>query len=73
MGLRLWANFKKFMGGQANPADSTSYVIPSMNAASVSTGQIGDYMGLPIYSGGAGPGMPVRVLRIRRCRFVHII
>ena len=47
------AHFKKFMGEQANPADSTSYVIPSMNASSVSTGQIGDYMGLPIYSGGA--------------------
>ena len=61
----VWANFKKFMGEQANPADSTSYVIPSMNAASVSTGQIGDYMGLPIYSGGAGPGMTVNELPFR--------
>ena len=36
-----------------------------MNAASVSTGQIGDYMGLPIYSGGAGPGMTVNELPFR--------
>lgn len=45
----VWDNFQKFMGEQANPGDSTSYLVP------ISTSPVGgyleqslhDYMGLP--------------------------
>lgn len=46
----LWSNFQKFMGAQANPADSISYVIPTMTSTA-GTGylasSIHDYFGLP--------------------------
>lgn len=46
----VWSNFKKFMGEQTNPGDSTSYTIPTM-AATASTGyaigSLHDYIGLP--------------------------
>lgn len=46
----LWANFKKFMGEQANPGDSTSYVIPQQVATAGTgylVGSLQDYLGLP--------------------------
>lgn len=47
----LWTNFKKFMGEQANPADSISFTKPQI-VASASTGfvveSLSDYFGLPI-------------------------
>ena len=46
----LWDNFKRFMGEQANPGDSTSYLVPSMTSTA-GTGyleqSIHDYLGLP--------------------------
>lgn len=51
--LRLvWANFKKAMGEQANPGDSTDYVVPqivSPTSSPVGYGEntIFDYMGIP--------------------------
>ncbi|AXH75476.1 MAG: major capsid protein [Microviridae sp.] len=48
--LRLvWSNFKKFMGEQVNPGDSTSYVVPQVNspAAGYANGTLSDYMGIP--------------------------
>lgn len=49
--LRLvWSNFKKFMGEQDNPNDSTSYIIPTMTSTAV-TGygemSVFDYYGIP--------------------------
>lgn len=39
--LRLiWDNFKKFMGEQANPGDSTSYLVPQMVAPSSPVGYV---------------------------------
>lgn len=45
----LWPNFKKFMGEQDNPADSTDYTIPiiASDAAGYNNETIYDYFGLP--------------------------
>jgi len=45
----LWNNWQKFMGEQANPGDSISYVIPTITspAGGYAVGSIFDYLGLP--------------------------
>ena len=45
----VWDNWKKFMGEQANPGDSISYVIPQMvcPANGYAVNSLQDYMGLP--------------------------
>lgn len=53
--LRLvWSNFKKFMGEQNNPGDSTSYLVPTITApvGGYTEGSIYDYMGLPTKKAG---------------------
>lgn len=44
----VWANWKKFMGEQANPADSISYTIPQMVSPNggYAIGSLQDYFGL---------------------------
>jgi len=44
----VWENSKKFFGEQADPGDSISYTIPSRTDSLVSTGELGDYFGIPI-------------------------
>ena len=45
----IWSNWQKFMGQQANPADSISYVVPQQvtPAGGYAIGSLQDYMGLP--------------------------
>lgn len=45
----VWSNWKKFMGEQANPADSISYVVPQQvsPASGYAVNSLQDYMGLP--------------------------
>jgi Capsid protein (F protein) len=45
----IWSNWQKFMGEQANPGDSTSYVVPQQVSPSggYAVGSLQDYMGLP--------------------------
>lgn len=45
----VWSNWKKFMGEQANPADSISYTIPQVvsKASGYDINSLQDYMGLP--------------------------
>ena len=45
----IWSNFKKFMGEQANPSDSISYLVPTSTspASGYTIGSLHDYMGLP--------------------------
>lgn len=46
----VWDNFKKFMGEQANPNDSTSFLVPYMDAPASTghvVGSLSDYMGIP--------------------------
>lgn len=67
----VWANFKKMMGEQQNPADSISYSIPQTNSAASATGgyavgSLFDYFGLPTV-GQVDPGsfVDVNVLPLR--------
>jgi len=45
----IWSNWQKFMGAQANPSDSISYVIPQQVSpiGGYAIGSLQDYMGLP--------------------------
>lgn len=45
----LWDNFKKFMGEQKDPGDSTSYIVPTMTSPILgyAVGSLQDYFGLP--------------------------
>lgn len=45
----IWDNWQKFMGQQANPGDSISYVVPQQvsPANGYAIGSLQDYMGLP--------------------------
>jgi len=46
----IWDNFKKMMGEQLNPGDSTSYLVPQMTAPASgghAVGSLSDYMGIP--------------------------
>jgi len=45
----VWTNWVKFMGEQANPGDSTSYVVPTITcpAGGYAVGSVFDYLGLP--------------------------
>lgn len=47
----LWSNWKKFMGEQANPADSISFVVPQQVSplSGYAVGSLQDYMGLPTF------------------------
>ena len=45
----IWSNWQKFMGQQANPNDSISYVVPQQVSPTggYAIGSLQDYMGLP--------------------------
>lgn len=46
----LWDNFKKFMGEQTNPGDSTDYLIPTMTSPPINgypIESLSDYFGIP--------------------------
>ena len=47
----VWSNFQKFMGEQANPGDSTDYLIPQMASPTtpgIVSGSLSDHFGLPV-------------------------
>ncbi|AXH77013.1 MAG: major capsid protein [Microviridae sp.] len=52
----VWSNWKKFMGEQANPADSISFSIPQQVSpvAGYAVGSLQDYFGLPTVGQVAG-------------------
>lgn len=56
----VWSNWEKFMGEQANPADSISFVIPQVvsPANGYAINSLQDYMGLPTV-GQVGAGLTV--------------
>ncbi len=46
----VWSNWQKFNGEQANPGDSTSYLVPTMTATAGTgylNGSLHDYFGIP--------------------------
>lgn len=44
----VWSHFVNFFGEQANPADSTSFLVPQFTAHKPAAGSLADYMGIPI-------------------------
>ena len=67
----VWDNWKRFMGEQRNPGDSTSFWFPRLNLLLL----VGLLVLLVIILVCLllGKFLVVSVLRIRLCRFVHII
>ena len=44
----VWDNWKRFMGEQRNPGDSTGFLVPQVTiSGGWPIGSIGDYFGLP--------------------------
>lgn len=64
----VWDNFKKFMGEQNNPDDSTDFLIPSidMESSSFAEGSNYDYLGLPTGVTGLSDisSLPLRALHL---------
>lgn len=52
----VWSNWKRFMGEQANPTDSTQFLVPQVapGFAVLLPGSIWDYMGVNMNNAGAG-------------------
>ncbi|AXH74280.1 MAG: major capsid protein [Microviridae sp.] len=68
----VWSNWKKFMGEQANPADSISFLIPQQVSpvGGYAVGSLQDYFGLPTAGQVAGgntvshSALPVRAYNL---------
>jgi hypothetical protein len=43
----IWTHFVNFFGEQANPADSTSFLVPQFSVYTAANGSLSDYMGIP--------------------------
>lgn len=43
----IWDNWEKFNGAQDNPGDSTDYLVPQIQDATITGNSLYDYMGLP--------------------------
>ncbi|WNK14739.1 MAG: major capsid protein [Microvirus sp.] len=58
----IWDNWKKFNGEQINPADSTSYLVPTMTspAGGYTEMSLSDYMGIP-----------TKIASLPHCSFWH--
>ena len=69
---RDWDNWKRFMGEQRNPGDSTSFLVSQSRYILLLVGLLVLLVTILVCLP-SGRFLPVRVLRIRRCRFVHII
>ena len=56
----LWTNFKKFMGEQTNPGDSTAYTVPTVPtvAGGHQVGSLFDYLGALTDKGWIPVGTP---------------
>lgn len=64
----IWTNFQKFMGEQANPGDSTSYLVPTQTSpvGGYASLTLQDWMGLPTKV----PGMTHSALPLRAYNLV---
>jgi len=67
----LWDNFEKFMGAQDDPGDSIDFTIPTIDANyTVDTGDVADYMGLPIGYNASTSQFEVSALPFRALRLI---
>jgi len=66
--LRLvWANFEKFMGEQADPGDSTDYLVPTITAdgGGFDEESVYDYLGIPTKTAGLEvSALPLRAMNL---------
>jgi len=63
----IWENFQKFMGEQANPGDSTDYLMPQMTAPAGGYAEqsIYDYLGIPtLVAGFPHSSLPLRAYNL---------
>lgn len=70
----VWDNWKKFMGEQAAPGDSISYVIPQLvsNVGGYPVGSVQDYFGLPtVGQVNAGATVSHNVLPLRAYNLIY--
>ncbi len=44
----VWDNWEKFCGAQEDPGDSIDFLVPTTAAHTAATGDVADYMGVPI-------------------------
>lgn len=60
----LWLNFKKFMGEQTNPGDSTDFLVPQVTAppGGWTENSLADYMGIPPGVDGSVNALPFRAM-----------
>lgn len=65
----VWDNFRKFMGEQTNPGDSTSFLVPTITspAGGYTEQSIYDYMGLPTKIA----SMPHAALHLRAYNLIY--
>lgn len=60
----IWDNWQRFNGEQDNPADSTDFLVPKLSGLGpVATGDIYDYMGIPINV--VPDAVPINTLHMR--------
>ncbi|UOF82669.1 major capsid protein [Microviridae sp.] len=70
----VWSNWRKFMGEQASPGDSISYVVPQLVSAAsgFAVGSVFDYFGLPtVGQVGAGNTVSVNALPLRAYNLIY--
>ena len=70
----VWINWQKFLGEQANPGDSTSFVIPQITspANGYPVGSVFDYFGLPtVGQVGASNSVAHSVLPLRMYNLIY--
>ncbi|AXH73464.1 MAG: major capsid protein [Microviridae sp.] len=70
----VWDNWEKFMGAQANPGDSISFVIPQQisPAGGYAVGSLQDYLGLPTVGQiPAGATVTHNALPLRACNLIY--
>lgn len=67
----VWSNWRKFMGEQANPGDSISFVVPKQSwpAGGYAVNSLQDYFGLPTVGGpaaaiGTHSALPLRAYNL---------
>lgn len=67
----VWTNFTKMMGEQDDPGDSIAYTVPKISPSSftVTEGDIGNYMGLPI--GAHGNSARISALPFRAYNLIY--
>lgn len=70
----VWENWTKFMGEQANPADSINFTVPVLDISQNETiNSIYDHMGLPVDVGQLDPlgDIPINVLPLRAYNLIY--